>query len=147
MKNLINEDLYNRWQKLAGIQSLNENENIEEGWLDKLKNIFSKTEYTMTGKNEEYGYAYFTDDKGNKYIGRTIVDMRPEPGYRTEETEIWPIEDEAKIQQAIKNEKARNQKFQGVRNTGMDDGGAGFMSSDKSSYYPEPFKVINKETF
>lgn len=146
MKNLINEDTFNRWQKLAGLQSLNENENIEEGWLDKLKKIFSKTEYTNVGSNEEYGYAYFKDDEGNKYIGLTILDMRPDPGYRTSETKLWPIEDEAKIQQAIKNEKAQNRQYQGIkRDAASSLDGEHIM--DQGDYYPEPVKVVNKETF
>jgi hypothetical protein len=146
MKTIINEDTFNRWQKLAGIQSLNENENVKEGFLDKLKNIFSKTEYTMTGKNEEYGYAYFSDDEGNKYIGMTILDMRPDPGYRTKETKLWAIEDEAKIQQAVKNEKAQNRQYQGTqRDAASSLDGEHIM--DKGDYYPEPFKVVNKSTF
>ena len=145
MKNLINEDTFNRWQKLAGIQSLNESENVEEGFLDKLKNMFG-SEYKMTGKNEEHGYAYYEDNEGNKYIGMTILDGRGDPGYRTKETELFNIEDEQKIIQGLENQKQQNRKYQGTEQdaaSSLD----GEHIVDKGRYLPNPVKVVNKSTW
>jgi hypothetical protein len=146
MKRQLDENTFNRWQKLAGLQSLNENENVEEGFLDKLKSIFAKTKYTYTGKNEEYGYAYFSDDKGNKYIGMTIINMLPDEGYRTRVTNLWPIEDEDKIKQAKTNEKLQNRKYQGTKLDPYRFDGDHQLEKI-GDYYPKPFKVVNKSTF